>query len=104
MAELILCIDHFAFLGNKMWDVIFFFQKKKNDCQEKISATFPWSNKQTKKHTQNRIRERIIIIIKKRKLKFHAGLMARDQGSVLANRHGIATLLTIISIRPLKET
>jgi hypothetical protein len=33
-------------------------------------------------------------------LKFHAGLMARDQGSVLANRHGIATLLTIISILP----
>jgi hypothetical protein len=40
----------------------FFFKKKKNDSQEKISATFPWSNK---KHTHNRIRERIIIIIKK---------------------------------------
>jgi hypothetical protein len=40
MAELILCIDHFAFFGNKMWDVIFFQKKRKMIAKKKYRQRF----------------------------------------------------------------
>lgn len=51
MAELILCIDHFAFFGNKMWDVIFFFKKRKMIAKKKYRQRFRGqTNKQKNTH------------------------------------------------------